>query len=146
MIPAAFVTLAALPLTPNGKVDRNALPDPENALTRGRQVPQSEAERIVLDAWREVLGRRDIAVDENFFEAGGHSLLLVRLQTKLCAVFGEFPLVDLFRLPTIETMAQHLAMTSDATNRGLQAARDRAERQRSAKTRARSMRQYHGGE
>ncbi|HEX6751659.1 MAG TPA: amino acid adenylation domain-containing protein [Longimicrobium sp.] len=68
-----------------------------------------ELERTVADAWRQVLGRDDVGVNDNFFEIGGHSLLLARLQDVLEQALGrEVALVDLFRRPTIRAFAAGL--------------------------------------
>ena len=85
MVPNHFVTLDALPLTPNGKVDRKALPAPLTAASApddGSAVLMSAAEQRVADAWREVLGVQRIGLRDNFFDLGGHSLLLVKLQAR----------------------------------------------------------------
>jgi amino acid adenylation domain-containing protein len=79
MVPRSFVELPALPLTPNGKVDRKALPAASHATAPAEATiaPRTASERLVADVWKELLGR-DVGVNENFFEAGGHSLLVVR--------------------------------------------------------------------
>ena len=82
MVPAAFVVMEAFPLTPGGKVDRKALPafQPSAPLgsEEGNESAEHTAERMVLDCWRKVLGRPDLGLDQNFFDAGGHSLLVMR--------------------------------------------------------------------
>jgi len=81
MIPQHIVEVPAIPLTPNGKVDRRALPDP---LGRGpaeeddHVAPRTAMERLVAEIWREVLAVERVSVHENFFDAGGHSLLSIR--------------------------------------------------------------------
>jgi amino acid adenylation domain-containing protein len=110
MVPGALVLLEQLPLTANGKVDRQALPAPraEINLASG-QGPVTELERAVAQVWQEVLGRPAVGRQENFFEAGGHSLLLVRVQRQLRDRLGcEIGMVELFQHPTIETLARHL--------------------------------------
>jgi amino acid adenylation domain-containing protein len=105
MVPQAVVTLDALPLTPNGKVDRAALPPPQAQVGEGGE-PRGELERRIAAVWREVLGVEAVGVNDNFFESGGHSLLLATLHQKLEAALGrELALVDLFRSPTIRSFA-----------------------------------------
>ncbi|HVR96729.1 MAG TPA: amino acid adenylation domain-containing protein, partial [Thermoanaerobaculia bacterium] len=117
MVPAAFVVLEKLPLNPNGKVDRRALPAPGmDAEQASRYVaPESGAEREIAAVWREVLGVEKVGLDDNFFDLGGHSLLLVRLHARLQEVLGrDMPLVDLFSRPTVRTQAEHLARPAAA--------------------------------
>jgi amino acid adenylation domain-containing protein len=119
MVPAAFVPLAALPLLPNGKLDRKALPPPEAAGPRAEStpaiLPRTAAERAVAGVWREVLGVPEVGIGDNFFDLGGHSLLLVRVQRRLREALGrDLPLVDLFRYPTVGALAGHLSAGVEA--------------------------------
>jgi amino acid adenylation domain-containing protein len=111
MLPAAWVVLDALPLTPNGKVDRRALPAPE-ALKRdaARFVPpRTPAEERIAGFWREALGVEQVGVDDNFFEIGGHSLLLAKVHARVSAAFPrEVTMLDLFRHTTVRAVATFL--------------------------------------
>jgi amino acid adenylation domain-containing protein len=135
MVPAAFVPLPRLPVTPNGKVDRKALAriEPEGhdaGLTTSYVEPRSDLERRIAALWREVLGVEQVGVRHNFFDLGGHSLLLVRLHARLEEELGrELPLVDLFNAPTIEALARHLDRQAAEEPAREGAARGRAERQ-----------------
>jgi acyl carrier protein len=112
MIPSAFVPLAALPLTQNGKVDRKALPAPDTGRLRldsAYAPPRTPNEKTLAAVWQEVLGRERIGIHDNFFELGGSSLLLVEIESRLRDVFGrEIPFVQIFRNPTIHSLAQAL--------------------------------------
>ncbi|MFX0592795.1 amino acid adenylation domain-containing protein [Melissospora conviva] len=109
MVPSAIVVLDRLPRGERGKADRAALPPPV-ATTAGHAAPSSELERMVAAIWREVLMVEHVGTDENFFEIGGHSLLMVRVQTRLGEQLGRpVPVVDLFRHPTVRALARHLA-------------------------------------
>jgi amino acid adenylation domain-containing protein/non-ribosomal peptide synthase protein (TIGR01720 family) len=81
LVPAAVVVLDALPLTGNGKLDHAALPDPaaDRRPRRTRIPPRTPTERALAAAWRDVLGRADISVDDNFFDLGGDSILGIRV-------------------------------------------------------------------
>ena len=74
MAPAAIVELDRFPFTPNNKIDRNALPHPFSASTHPDpdHVGDSPHLRRVVEIYRDVLGD-DIASDDDFFDAGGHS-------------------------------------------------------------------------
>jgi amino acid adenylation domain-containing protein len=135
LLPAAFVPLAALPLTPSGKVDRRALPEPVE--TRPENVayaePQSALERTIAEVYRDLLRVRRVGLHDNFFDLGGHSLLLVRAHQKLKEALGrEIPVLDLFRFPTIAALARHLG-GEEAGN--LQRVQSLAEQQRAAQQR-----------
>ncbi|HEX2076290.1 MAG TPA: amino acid adenylation domain-containing protein [Longimicrobium sp.] len=106
MVPGAFVTLDRLPLTPSGKVDRRALPAPERAPERDYVPPTTPAEEVVAALWAEVLGVERVGVHDNFFEIGGHSLLVARLYARIREAFPrEMVLVDLFRHTTVAAQA-----------------------------------------
>jgi amino acid adenylation domain-containing protein len=104
-VPAAYVVLDALPLTRNGKIDVAALPRAnrlEPVLETNPTTTPDDTTRAVAEIWRTLLGRGDFDASTNFFDAGGHSLLLPALRERLSAAFGrEISLLDLFRHPTI---------------------------------------------
>ncbi len=90
---------------------------------------ENDMERTVLDVWRETLGMQAIGVDDNFFDIGGHSLLVVRMHRRLKEVLErQIPLTELYRFPTIRTFANSL--TSDSASASLQQSADRASRRR----------------
>jgi acyl carrier protein len=112
MVPSAFVTLETLPLTPNGKVDRRALPNQEGLrpdLEPTYVAPQTEVERSIATVWQEVLHVENVGVHDNFFDLGGHSLLMVKIQTKLQEVVNrDVSMTELFKYPTINSLARYL--------------------------------------
>ncbi|HIE01628.1 MAG TPA: amino acid adenylation domain-containing protein [Thiotrichaceae bacterium] len=113
MIPSAFVRLEALPLTPNGKIDRKALPQPESesaSLETSYLAPQTEIETQIESVLKAVLRVNQIGIQDNFFELGAHSLLLVQAQEKFVTVLNrEVPVLALFQYPTISALADYLA-------------------------------------
>ncbi|PWK14434.1 non-ribosomal peptide synthetase/type I polyketide synthase [Tumebacillus permanentifrigoris] len=116
MVPAAFVFLDAWPLTPNGKIDRRALPSPPDRTTAASTVlPQNPLEQQISAVWMEVLGLGAVGIDDNFFEVGGHSLSLVKVEVRLKEALGlTVPTMDLFRFPTIRSLAHHLRTSQGA--------------------------------
>lgn len=112
MIPHHFVKMATMPLTINGKVDRRALPPPsqDHQLKETYVKPRNEVEKNVAAIWKELLQVNNIGIRDSFFELGGHSLLLAKMLTRLKESFDNaLSIVDLFRYPTIETLAKFLA-------------------------------------
>jgi amino acid adenylation domain-containing protein len=110
MIPSVFVSLPSMPLNANGKIDRRALPAPDGTrsmLEKPSVPPQTDAERIVAGIWREVLKLNDVGRDDNFFDLGGHSLLLMRVRNRLTEAFKRpVPVIELFRHPTVAALAR----------------------------------------
>jgi amino acid adenylation domain-containing protein len=136
MVPTAFVTMEALPLSPNGKVDRKALPAPE--AKRDEAVafvaPRDETERAIAAIWREALGVEQVGVDDNFFDLGGHSLLLVRVHGRIREALGaQVTVVELFQHPTVGALAARLASGGEEQAAPAREAVDeRARRQKAA--------------
>jgi amino acid adenylation domain-containing protein len=127
MVPAAFVVLEKLPLSRNGKVDRKALPAPDLQAAAGRFVaPETLAEKVLAKIWGEALGLEQVGLHDNFFDLGGHSLLLLRVQPKLCgALKTSISIVEMFQYPTIRSLARHISQRSAGPER-LQKVQERA--------------------
>ncbi len=116
MIPAAFVLLDQMPLMPNGKVDRRTLATFAQDLTEVSAEfigPRDVLELQLAQIWKEILNLRVAGVRDNFFEHGGHSLLAVRLLTRIRQTLGvDLPLALLFQKLTIEHLAAHIRQAS----------------------------------
>ncbi|WP_437926833.1 amino acid adenylation domain-containing protein [Sorangium sp. So ce291] len=138
MIPAAFVLLEELPLSPNGKVDRRALPAPRStrdAVGRALVPPRTDLERAIAEVWQDALSVPQVGIHDNFFDLGGHSLLLAKVQGRLRAVArGELPMLILFQHPTIASLAEALSQDSSASPAPQAGERD-GERTRAAQQR-----------
>ncbi len=141
MLPAAFVSLKALPLTPNGKVDRRSLPAPDTLrpeLAAEYVPPGSEVERRVAALWQDVLGLDRVGLHDNFFDLGGHSLLLVQVAAGLRETFGrDISMVELFRRTTVASLVAWLR--EDGGTDGGSDGGDGAEGRSRAETRQESL-------
>ncbi|HEX2644058.1 MAG TPA: amino acid adenylation domain-containing protein, partial [Thermoanaerobaculia bacterium] len=118
MIPSVWSVVPALPRNANGKLDRKALPEvsPEGERAAGVSAeaawapPRNEAERAIAEIWKDVLGIEKVGTRDNFFDLGGHSLLLVQVHQRLReGIAPSLPLVDLFRFPDVASLARHIA-------------------------------------
>jgi natural product biosynthesis luciferase-like monooxygenase protein len=112
MVPSHVISLPELPHTPNRKIDRRALPPPsdgDGARPTAYAAPQGEIEVTIAKLWQDVLGRDRIGTDDNFFDVGGHSLLVVRMHRTLSGLISQpVTLTDLYRFPTIRSLSQFL--------------------------------------
>jgi acyl carrier protein len=119
MLPATFTILDALPLTPNGKVDRRALPTPEHAIAAATYLaPRTPVEAVLADIWREVLGVAQVGVQDDFFDLGGHSLLVMKVLARIQETFKiALPLAELFTTRTIAGLAAALIKAEPAPGR-----------------------------
>ncbi|MEM7530549.1 MAG: amino acid adenylation domain-containing protein [Chloroflexota bacterium] len=110
MVPSTMTMLDVLPLTVNGKLDRKALPEPMSQMQY--VAPQNEIQRQLTTVWQGLLKVEQIGVHDNFFDLGGHSLLIAQLHTELQTIYDqEIDVTDLFQYPTVSTFATHLQKT-----------------------------------
>lgn len=118
MVPRFMVTLNQFPLTPTGKINRRALPDPTTALSGGAPyvAPRNEVERAIVAVWQEVLGVERVGIHDNFFDLGGHSLLMAQTFERLSTLLERrFPLVEMYRHPTVSSLTAYLSGAKDET-------------------------------
>lgn len=110
MIPSGFLTLDAFPVNSSGKLDRKALPEPApRPAPAGSDEPQDEWERRVAQVWAEVLGVGAVGRHDDFFDLGGHSILVAKLQQRIAAELGRtLSLAALFQAQTVARMARAL--------------------------------------
>lgn len=141
MLPQSVEFLRELPLLPSGKVDLQALPSGDSnrpQIEAAFVPPQSELEQVIAAAWGECLNVKEVGVEDNFFDLGGHSLLMVRLHDRLQArLQRSFPLMDLFQYPTIRALLLHLEARPDA-RQDVAPAVDRGRKQREVLQRLRA--------
>lgn len=118
MVPAGYVKLERFPLTPNGKVDVRQLSEPkeEHSNTVTAQQVDSETQKIIEKIWIEVLQTDHIDLDDNFFDIGGHSLLITKVHKMLRDVIQKnVSVMDLFQYPTIRFLSEYIDGTDEAS-------------------------------
>jgi amino acid adenylation domain-containing protein len=111
-VPGAVLTVDRIPLGANGKADLAALPAPQRRRVGAPEYrpPRSPVEQLIAAAWRDTLGLAAVGLDDNFFDLGGSSLRLVRVQLQVQAGIGRaLSVVDLYQYPTIRLLAAHLS-------------------------------------
>ncbi len=114
MVPAAFFTVAELPLNTSGKVDRKALARTASepgamagALQATYVTPRTPTEERLAEIWRQVLGRDQIGIFDDFFALGGHSLTAIQVLSRVReALAVELGVRELFRRPTLAALAE----------------------------------------
>ncbi len=118
MVPQHFVELAALPRTPNNKIDRKALPPPfaEESKSVGFIAPRTPNEELLADLWKSALGVASVGVHDNFFNAGGHSLLVLQVMAEIEKHTGGRISPRSFVLDTLEQMAAQLPQTQKVSH------------------------------
>jgi len=112
MVPSVFTLLNELPLDPNGKVDRRALPAPERVqpeLDDTFVAPRTPTEELLAGVWAELLGMDQVGIHDNFFDLGGHSLLMTQVVSRIRNLFRtEISLRMFFQNPTVATLAAEI--------------------------------------
>ena len=144
-VPNTFIFLDKLPISSNGKIDRKSLPSPdmEDNLQNPHQyvAPQNDLQKTIADILSQELELKTVGIKDNFFDLGANSLHLIKVHTKIKNHLGtDFPVVTLFRNPTIETLAKQLesldAVSDSENDAGKRASKQREnlnERRRRAK-------------
>jgi amino acid adenylation domain-containing protein len=111
MVPGNYVVLDAMPLTTNGKVDRRSLTENNVSEPEDRDIvaPKNDIEQAILEIWKDALGKDDISVEDNFFESGGDSIMIVKIHQQLQAkLSSQLTVVELFQYPKITELADFL--------------------------------------
>jgi non-ribosomal peptide synthetase component E (peptide arylation enzyme) len=113
MVPGKMLIIDDLPLTPNRKIDRNALlklnVQQKPVAVQVLVPPAGGLQASILNIWKEVLKSSSISIDDNFFDSGGHSLLMVQVHERLqCVLQRTFPLITLLHYTTIRSLSSFL--------------------------------------
>ncbi len=118
MRPHEYRLLSELPLTANGKVDRAALAEhavPLVGRPAGERGVEAPWEREIATVWAKALGHDRFGLQDNFFDIGGHSLLLATVRDLLAQELErEVAILTLFEHPTVAALAQFLGTAEAA--------------------------------
>jgi amino acid adenylation domain-containing protein/non-ribosomal peptide synthase protein (TIGR01720 family) len=108
MLPSYIIPLAEIPVTPSGKIDRRAVPKPGEADFGGDgppAAPRNPLEKKLMETWRNVLGRDNVGINDNFFMKGGDSIKAIQVISRMNKTGYKIDLRDLFSSPTISQLA-----------------------------------------
>lgn len=109
MIPSAFIQLKSFPRTPNGKIDRDALLSMPEEKRKSTGIPSSNLEQLLSDIWKKVLHVKSVGMEDNFFDLGGDSLGIVRVQTMIEKELSvKISVTTLLQYSTISQLSQNL--------------------------------------
>ncbi|MCC5632727.1 amino acid adenylation domain-containing protein [Nostoc sphaeroides CHAB 2801] len=118
MLPSAFVQLKKLPLTPNGKVDRQALPDPDQArpeLAQAFTPPRTPIEETIANIWAQVLQIERVGINDNFFELGGDSIMTIQIAARANQAGIKITPKQMFENPTVAGLAAVANISQSST-------------------------------
>lgn len=117
MVPEAYVFMEKLPMTVNGKLDRNALPDINNkrpTLATEYKAAETEVEAMLVSIWRNILKQEVIGINDNFFDLGGNSFLLIKMHGELEKQYpGKVKITDIFAYPSIAKLSKVIETGDD---------------------------------
>ncbi len=122
MVPSVFSLLAELPVTPSGKVDRRAVARMEADEERPDlgidfAAPRNQIEEMLVEIWSDLLGVERVGIRDDFFQLGGHSLLVAKLASRVRQAFRvELPMVEVFKNPTVADMAREVVRAERAAD------------------------------
>lgn len=117
MVPSHYIQIEKMPLTLNGKLDKNALPEPEPIANEGYVAPTSETEKKLVEIWAEILSIDEslVSVEKSFFELGGNSLTIVRLNSLINKNLDwKITITEMFQYTTIQDL---IAFVSNNSNK-----------------------------
>ncbi|RFM33506.1 non-ribosomal peptide synthase/polyketide synthase [Chitinophaga silvisoli] len=108
MIPSHFVQMEEIPLTVNGKIDRRRLPAPGESSTEAYVAPRNEKEQQLAAVFEEVLKKRPVSIQDNFFILGGDSIKSIQLVSRLRKRGYQLSIKDVMRYPILSDLALHI--------------------------------------
>ncbi|KHT63996.1 hypothetical protein RJ45_08770 [Photobacterium gaetbulicola] len=110
MLPSSLTVMEQLPMTVNGKLDTAALPAPSHSPKQGYLAPENPIQQQLCEIWQQLLGLEQVGINDNFFDVGGNSVLIVQLQQQLVKQLEiKTSVVELFAHPNIASLGEFLS-------------------------------------
>ena len=109
MVPSLFVHLSKIPMTPNGKINRRALPVPDISALANKApycAPENPTQQTLCRLYGEILKTPKVGIDDDFFNLGGDSLLVIRLVAKAKQADIEITPKQVFQHKTVRALAE----------------------------------------
>ncbi|MBN1050272.1 amino acid adenylation domain-containing protein [Clostridium botulinum] len=121
MIPSYFTKLKEIPLTYNGKINRRALPEPMlNRNLYKYEGPRNDIEEKLVKVWCEILDLKNVGINDNFFDIGGHSLKAILLISIIQKEFNrELKIDELFNASTIKELSEYITLKDEVNYNGI---------------------------
>ncbi len=112
MVPTRYLYLEEFPIGVNGKVDIQKLMNSQSYFNSSNDVLEEAGtliEQKIAEIWKEALSIEKVGINQNFFDIGGHSLMLISLMLRIKnEIYSEIKIVDLFKYPTIASLSNFL--------------------------------------
>ncbi len=110
MIPSSYVQLERMPLTANGKVDNKTLAGMEDNIVLGVDYipPETDNEKVLAEIMKEALEVDRIGINDNFFELGADSLMLIRISAIISQKNLSISMQDFYQYPTIKALCENM--------------------------------------
>ncbi|QFG00391.1 amino acid adenylation domain-containing protein [Psychrobacillus glaciei] len=121
MIPTSITLVDSWPLTANGKIDRKCLLQmlENKEITKQYTKPKTSVEKNLYKIWSQILGKENFGINDDFFQIGGHSLLLAKVKMEIYSKYKiEVPLKKLFEFTTIVELAKEISNSDSSKKLG----------------------------
>ena len=115
MIPDTFIEIESIPLTVNGKINKKALPPPEISSLQKQEFvgPRNPMEAQLVNIWENVLNVQRVGIHDNFFDLGGHSLLVIQVTSEIRKeLHVELPVAIVFQYSTVAELRGYIDIMS----------------------------------
>ncbi|MCU0286365.1 MAG: amino acid adenylation domain-containing protein [Acidobacteria bacterium] len=117
MIPQFFITLPSFPISANGKIAEQLLPLPQKEQQGNPGLPVNHIQEFLYSVWTQFLPITNFTVQDNFFEIGGNSFLLLKMHHKISETYAGVQVTDYFKYPSIQALAGYITGCEKGENK-----------------------------